>query len=40
MQEVRYTEDEMNVLLTGEGQLFGKVSKKGMLPTVKWCALS
>lgn len=38
MQAKQYTEDDMNALLTGEGKLFGKVSKKGMLPTEKWCA--
>lgn len=39
MQEAQFTEEEMNVLLTGEGQLYGKVPKTGMLETEKWCDL-
>lgn len=36
IQVKKYTEDDMNALLSGEGKLFGKVVKKGMLPTEKW----
>jgi hypothetical protein len=38
VQVQNWTEDDINVLLTGEGNVYGKVEKKGMLPTEKWCA--